>query len=79
MEGVHKRAKQGKYLFSRGKAGKTGKEDFQRRVITQQFLKEWFRGESTENKHVKANVNRNVNFESQGMLISHQNILIKTL
>ena len=50
IEGAHKRAKQGKFIFSGGRLGKTGKTDYQKRVIEQQFHNEWFRGESTEMK-----------------------------
>ena len=62
MEGAHKRAKK-EIFFSGERAGKTEKEDYQRRVIIQQFLNEWFRGESAENKHVRANINIKLNFE----------------
>ena len=50
MEGAHKKAKQGKYLFSGGKSGKTGKQEYQERVIKQQLLSEWFRSEANKNK-----------------------------
>ena len=51
MEGAHKRTKQGEYLFTGGSAGNTGKEDYQKRVITQQFLNEWFRGAKASNTY----------------------------
>ena len=50
MEGAHKKAKQGKYLSSGGKSGKTGKQEYEERVIEQQLLSEWFKSESNENK-----------------------------
>ena len=68
MEGAHKRAKQGKFIFSGGRLGKTGKTDYQKRVIEQQFLNEWFRGESTEMKNsAKRSVNRQLDFENEAV------------
>ena len=48
MEGLHKSGKQGKYQFSGGRSGRTGKLEYQRRVLEQQFLNECFRSERTE-------------------------------
>ena len=50
MEGAHKKAKQGKYLFSGEKSGKTGKQEYQERAIEKQLLIEWFISELNENK-----------------------------
>ena len=65
MEGAHKKAKQGKYLFSGGKSGKVGKKEYQERVIEQQLLSEWFRNESQETKlcYTKMPVNRELTFD----------------
>ena len=66
MEGAHKKAKQGKYLFSGGKSGKTGKQEYQERVIEQQLLSEWFRSESNQNKKLcKKSVNKQLNFDQE--------------
>ena len=48
MEGLHKSGKQGKYLFSGGRSGRTGKLEYHRRVLKQQFLTECIRSERTE-------------------------------
>ena len=66
MEGAHKKAKQGKYLFSGGKSRKTGKQEYQERVIEQQLLSEWFISESNENKKLcKKSVNKQLNFDQE--------------
>ena len=59
MEGLHKQGKQGKYQFSGGRSGKTGKVDHQKRVLEQQFLNEWFRSESNEVRLSNANAAEN--------------------
>ena len=41
METKHTQAKQGNYIYSGGRAGKTGKIDHEKRVLTQQFCHEW--------------------------------------
>ena len=65
MEGAHKKAKQGKYLFSGGKSGKIGKKEYQEIVIEQQLLSEWFRNQSQETKlcYTKMPVNRELTFD----------------
>ena len=67
-EGAHKRAKQGKFIFSGGKSGKTGKRKYQERVIEQQILNEWFHSESVEAKELseKQSVSRHLNFDPTG-------------
>jgi len=40
METKQKEAKQGNYIYSGGRAGETGKIDYQKRVLTQQFCHE---------------------------------------
>ena len=50
MEEAHKRAKQGKFIFCGGKSGKTGKREYQERVIKQQVLNERCHSESVEAK-----------------------------
>ena len=66
MEGAHKKAKQGKYLLSGGKSGKTGKQEYQERVIEQQLLSELFGSESNENKELcKKSVNKQLNFDQE--------------
>lgn len=50
METKHKEAKQGNYIYSGGRAGETGKIDYQRRVLTQQFCHEWASIEHQETK-----------------------------
>ena len=66
MEGAHKRAKQGKFIFSGGKSGKIGKREYQERVIEQQILNEWFHSESIEAKKLseKQSVSRHLNFDA---------------
>ena len=64
MECAHKKAKQGKYLFSGAKLGKTGKQEYPERVIEQQLLSEWFGSESNENKKLcEKSVNKQLNFD----------------
>ena len=64
MEGAHKKAKQDKYLFSGEKSGKTGKQEYQERVIEQQLLSEWFGSESNENNNLcEKSVNKQLNFD----------------
>ena len=41
METKHKETKQGNYIYSSGRVGETGKIDYQKRVLTQQFCHEW--------------------------------------
>ena len=48
MEGAHKPWKQGKYTFSGGRSGPTGRHDYQKQVITRQFINEWVRAETNE-------------------------------
>lgn len=43
METKHKEGKQGNYIYSGGKTGETGKVEYQKRVIEQQFCNEWVR------------------------------------
>lgn len=50
METKHKEAEQGNYIYSGGRAGETGKIDYQRRVLTQQFCHEWASIEHQETK-----------------------------
>lgn len=50
METRHKDAKQGNYIYSGGRTGETGKIDYQRRVLTQQFCHEWASVENREKK-----------------------------
>jgi len=50
METKHKEAKQGNYIYSGGRAGETGKIDYQKRVLTQQFCHEWASVENREKK-----------------------------
>ena len=50
MEEAHKKAKQGKFIFSGGKSGITGKREYQERVIEKQILNKWFHSESVEAK-----------------------------
>ena len=45
MEGYHKLGKQGKFSFSGGKTGPTGKREYQERVLEQQFVNAWFRAD----------------------------------
>lgn len=49
METKHKECKQGNYIFSGGRAGETGRKDYQERVLEQQFVNEWLRLENREN------------------------------
>ena len=48
METRHKDAKQGNYIYSGGRTGATGKIEYQRRVLTQQFCHEWASVENRE-------------------------------
>lgn len=48
METKHKECKQGNFIFSGGRAGETGRKDYQRRVLEQQFVNEWLRLENRE-------------------------------
>lgn len=50
METKHKEAKQGNYIYSSGRVGETGKIDYQKRVLTQQFCHEWASVENREKK-----------------------------
>jgi len=50
METKHKEAKQGNYIYSGGRAGETGKIDYQKRVLTQQFCHAWTSVENREKK-----------------------------
>ena len=50
METKHKYAKQGNYIYSGGLTGETGRQDYQKCVLTQQFYHEWT---SVENKEKK--------------------------
>ena len=50
METKHKEAKQGNYIYSSGRVGETGKIDYQKRVLTQQFCQEWASVENREKK-----------------------------
>ena len=52
METKHKEAKQGNFIYSGGRAGETGKIDYQKRVLTQQFCHEWA---SVQNREKKGN------------------------
>lgn len=60
METKHKEGKQGNYIYSGGKTGESGKVEYQKRVIEQQFCNEWIRisthedNERTSSSH-KAN------------------------
>ena len=45
MEGYHKLGKQGKFNFSGGKTGPTGKREYQESVLEQQFVNAWFRAD----------------------------------
>ena len=68
MEGPHKRARKGKFIFSGGNLGKTGKREYQERVIEQQILNGWFHSESIEAKKLygKQSVSRHLNFDATG-------------
>ena len=48
MEGYHPHGKQGKFLFSGGKGGPTGKIAYQKNVLSHQFQNEWSRHEKQE-------------------------------
>ncbi|XP_044165701.1 uncharacterized protein LOC114960085 [Acropora millepora] len=50
METKHKEAKQGNYIYSCGRTGETGKIDYEKRVLTQQFCHEWASVENQEKK-----------------------------
>ena len=50
METRHKDAKQGNYVYSGGRTGETGKTDYQKRVLTQQFYDEWASVENRDRK-----------------------------
>ena len=50
METKHKEAKQGNYIYSGGRVGETGKIEYQKRVLTQQFCHEWASVEKREKK-----------------------------
>ena len=50
METKHKEAKQGNYIYSGGRVGETGKIEYQKRVLTQQFCHEWASVENREKK-----------------------------
>ena len=50
IETKHKGAKQGNSIYSGGRAGKTGKIDCQKRVLTQQFCHDWASVENREKK-----------------------------
>ena len=49
METKHE-AKQGNYIYSGGRVGETGKTEYQKRVLTQQFCHEWASVENREKK-----------------------------
>ena len=50
METKHKEAKQGNYIYSGGRLGETGKIEYQKRVLNQQFCHEWASVENREKK-----------------------------
>lgn len=50
METKHKDAKQGNYIYSGGRTGETGKSDYQKSVLTQQFCHEWASVQNRERK-----------------------------
>ena len=50
METRHKDVKQGNYVYSDGRTGETGKTDYKKRVLTQQFCHEWASVENRERK-----------------------------
>lgn len=48
METKHKEGKQGNYIYSGGKTGESGKAEYQKRVLQQQFCNEWIRISTSE-------------------------------
>ena len=50
METRHKDAKQGNYVYSGGRTSETGKTDYQKRILTQQFCHEWASVDNRERK-----------------------------
>ena len=50
METKHKEAKQGNFIYSGGRTGETGRSDYQKRVLNQQFCHEWTSIENREKK-----------------------------
>lgn len=50
METKHKEAKQGNFIYSSGRTGETGRSDYQKRVVNQQFCYEWATVENREKK-----------------------------
>ena len=51
VEDHHLHGKQGKFLFSGGKGGPTGKIEYQKSVLRQQFQNEWLRHENKKRCH----------------------------
>ena len=46
----NKEAKQGNFIYSGGRTGETGRSDYQKRVLNQQFCHEWASVENRERK-----------------------------
>ena len=74
FETKHKESKKGKFLFSGGKAGPIGKEEYQKQVIQQQFMSEFLRTEmkSTQLKRIA----RKLDFSDTAYLVQRHTVSI---
>ena len=70
MEGLHKSGTQSKYQISGGRSGRTGKLEYQERVLDQQFLNECVRSERTEIKTLTRSPSEDTSLETDDQSIN---------
>ena len=66
-----KEAKQGNYIYSGGQADETGKINYQKQVLTQQFCHEWASVENKEKKGCSYSSDSKVHKEENEDLPKH--------